>query len=420
MTFTALHRYLGDPPGPLTDDMIERAISQGLCERDDLDWKSELPPLGAIPNSDFPKDIAAMANSGGGTLVFGVTESQKAAVGRKDTGELSENYERSLRSAAVTAISPPIFGLDVAQLGEPGNQCVVVVIPPSVDGPHLIYKREYFAAPIRNDADTVWMKERQIEALYRARFDERRRSAEVLEKIYFESATIRSPESPAWIVAVAHPRLPLTVTNRPDQTTARMAFEEAGKNALDYVGRDVLHPLENVDWSSPRIGLRRWTARPMMDGDSQRWKEAWISIHDDGSVSLAAAVGGRPRSRTECNDRHIVGSGDVEVAIADFMGLIRETSNRTGLGEYEVKVGFEWDNTARLEIWTTDGSRGAYPGGGAYSGTTIPLAQYTPVEVTVRANADGHDFYQQVHNLALDCVNQGGIAHVQTMRPPKE
>lgn len=67
MTFTALHRHLGDPPGPLTDAMVDRAIGQGLRETDDLDWKSELPPLGAIPSSDFPKDVAAMANSGGGT-----------------------------------------------------------------------------------------------------------------------------------------------------------------------------------------------------------------------------------------------------------------------------------------------------------------------------------------------------------------
>ncbi len=91
-----------------------------------------------------------MANSGGGVLVFGVTESQKAATGRKDTEERGERYESALSSAAVTAISPPVFGLEIVQLGAPGNQCVVVVIPPSVDGPPLIYKNEYFGAPLRN------------------------------------------------------------------------------------------------------------------------------------------------------------------------------------------------------------------------------------------------------------------------------
>jgi len=43
----------------------------------------------------------------------------------------------------------------------------------------------------------------------------------------------------------------------------------------------------------------------------------------------------------------------------------------------------------------------------------------TPVEVTVRADADARDFFQQVHDLALDCVNQGGIANVQTISPPR-
>lgn len=413
MTFTALHRYLGDAPGPLTDDMLGRAIAQGLHESDDLDWKSDLPPLGAIASSDFPKDVAAMANSGGGTLVFGMTEEQKAATGRKDVGDLTERYESALRSAAVTAISPPVFGLDVVQLGEAGNRCVVVVIPASVDGPHLIYKNDFFGAPLRNNADTVWMKERQVEAMYRARFDERRRSTEVLDTLYAEAAAMRSDDSPAWIVAVAHARLPSGLAQRPDQTVARVAFEEAFKHALVYVGRGSLHPLDNVDRDNPRPGLRRWTARPMIDGSSQRWKEGWISIHDDGSVSLAAAAGGHRRSSTDYNDGHVVESRDIEVAIADFMGLIREASDRLGLGEYEVKVGFEWNKTDRLQIWTTDGM--SY----TFTGSTIPLAQYTPVEVTVRADADATDFYQQVHDLALDCVNQGGIAYVRTISPPQ-
>lgn len=413
MTFTALHRYLGDAPGPITGEMIDRAVAQGLRETDDLDWKSELPPLGMIVNSDFPKDVAAMANSGGGTLVFGVTEKEKAAVGRKDVGGLHEGYERALRSAAVTAISPPIFGLEVLQVGDLGNQCVVVVIPPSPDGPHLIYKNDYFAAPLRNNADTVWMKERQVEAMYRARFDERRRATEALDKLYAEVAAMRSADAPAWIVAVAHPRLPSTPWKRLDQTRARMALEEAGKNALVYVGRGSRHPLEDTDRANPRPGLRRWTSRPMIDGDSQRWREAWISIHDNGSVSLAAAVGGHHRSATEYNEDHVVESRDVEVAIADFMGLIREAGERLPRSEYEVKVGFEWNKAERLQIWTTDGAFSSY------TGSTIPLAQYTPVEVTIRADADATDYFWQVHDLALDCVNQGGIASVGTIAPPQ-
>ncbi|MDT0551498.1 AlbA family DNA-binding domain-containing protein, partial [Streptomyces lonegramiae] len=121
-------------------------MAAGSPETDDLDWKSELPPAKGLSQTDFPKDVAAMANSGGGVIVYGVTEWQKAATGRVDVGEFDEAYERSLRSAAITAISPPVFGLAVQALGDEGRRAVVVVVPASVDGPHMIYRNEYFGA----------------------------------------------------------------------------------------------------------------------------------------------------------------------------------------------------------------------------------------------------------------------------------
>jgi hypothetical protein len=101
-------------------------------------------------------------------------------------------------------------------------------------------------------------------------------------------------------------------------------------------------------------------------------------------------------SHTAYNDDHVVESRAVEVPIADFMGLIREASERLALGEYEVKIGFEWNQAERLEIWTTDSTFGSD------NRSTIPLAQYTPIEMTVQADADSLDFYWQVHDLALD------------------
>ena len=107
MNFTALHRAAGAGPGPLTEALLDAAVAVGAVETSDLDWKSELPPAKGLPQTDFPKDVAAMANSGGGVIVFGVRESQKAATERVDVGECDEAYERTLRSAAITAISPP-------------------------------------------------------------------------------------------------------------------------------------------------------------------------------------------------------------------------------------------------------------------------------------------------------------------------
>ena len=176
MTFTPLHQAVGAQPGPITSDMIDELISQAVEEGDDLDFKKTVPRQKDLAQSDLAKDIAAFANSGGGVLVFGMAEDGRRAIERVDVGEVGESYERTLRSVAVSHIHPPVFGLDVVQVGEDGQRALVVVVPASLDGPHLIYRGEHFGAPIRNHADTVWMRERQLEQMYRARFDTRSRA----------------------------------------------------------------------------------------------------------------------------------------------------------------------------------------------------------------------------------------------------
>ena len=412
MSFTALHRALGVAPGPLTDELLDAAVAAGVTETNDLDWKSELPPAKGLPQTDFPKDVAAMANSGGGVIVFGVRESQKAATGRVDVGEFDEGYERSLRSAAITAVSPPVFGLNVHRLGDEGNRAVVVEVPASIDGPHLIYKNEYFGAPMRNDSDTVWMKERQIEAMYRARFEERRHATEALD-VFFTEASGRPRHRQA---GMAHRRRPSRASLASEigltRDGARDVLSKTESLALTYAGRGGIHPLESVDRLNPRPGLRRWVAVNTATGERSKWKEAWASIHHDGSVTLAAAVGGHRISSDGYSEGWQVESSAIECAIADLMALIRATAEATDNDEYDVRVGIDWAGEQPLTILTTDNH------GFTYDGVSTPLHRYTPVETTVNAVEPASDFHWHVHDLAQDCVNQGGISNLMMIRPP--
>jgi len=413
MSFTALHRVIGHGPGPLTDELLDAAIAAGATESDDLDWKSELPPQKGLPQTDFPKDVAAMANSGGGVIVFGVRERQKAATERVDIGDFDEGYERSLRSVAITAITPPVFGLNVHRLGSAaGGRSVVVEVPASVDGPHLIYKGDYFGAPIRNDADTVWMKERQIESMYRARLDERRHATEVLNMLYAEAAAGRDSETRAWLIAIAHPRLP-RVGSRLTRDEARAVLTKTERLALSYATRGGIHPLESVDCYNPRPGLRRWLAVNSATAERAIWKEAWVSIHHDGSVTMAAAVGGHLMSSGEYFDGWQVQSTAIECAVADLMALVRTTAAATGSDEYDIRVGIDWTGQQPLSISTIDQF------GRSYDGVSVPLRRYTPVELTVNAAEPDLDFYWHVHDLAQDCVNQGGVSNLQLIHPPE-
>jgi len=391
--------------------MIDAAVAVGLAETDDLDWKDRLPPTKALNETDFPKDVAAMANSGGGTLVYGVEESGKKATTRRPVGVLTEVHERTLRAAAFNAVSPPVFGLEIHRIGEPGNEVVAVVVPPSIDGPHLIYREKYFGAPIRNDADTEWMKERQIEQLYRARFDERSRSDSALVSLYAEAVAGRNVQYRAWLIAVARPRVPFTPRSRPTRDDARKMIAEAERSTLTWVGRAGIHPIESVTRKSPRPGLRRWNFVDTTTGES-KWRESWMAVHHDASVSLVTAIGGQRSSWHAELTGWQIDSAAIEAAVSDFMALVRAVGDHHGIGEYEARVGIEHASESPMLIETVDGN------GRHFNASTIPLAVFTPVTATVLTDASPLDFYWQVHDLAEDCINEGGISAVRLISPP--
>lgn len=412
MNFTPLHRELGIPPAPLTDEILSNAVEARVTETYDLDWKSQLAPIKGLPQSDVPKDVAAMANSGGGMIVYGVEENEKAASGRCDAGEFTERYERAFRSAAVTAISPPLFGLEVQLLGT-NPRAVAVVVPASVDGPHLIYKNDFFGAPIRNDADTAWMKERQIEAMYRARFDERRRSTDALDSLFAEAAESHNASRQAWLIAVAHPRIPGALT-RLSRDEAREIFDHARSTTLRYSDRTGMHPLENVDSSNPRPGLRRWLAPNSASGDGEKWKESWATVHHDGSVTIAAAIGGHRKSMDGYYEGWEIEGRGVECAVADFMSLVRVAATAMHQEEFDVRIGIEWGGEQTLRILTVDSS------GHTYDGNSTPLQRFTSVRSTVSMSALDADFHRQIYELAEDCVNQGGVTYLHAIKAPEQ
>ena len=57
MDFTPLHRGLGLPPSILTDEILDAAVAAGVAETDDLDWKSELPPVKDSRRLTFRKTL---------------------------------------------------------------------------------------------------------------------------------------------------------------------------------------------------------------------------------------------------------------------------------------------------------------------------------------------------------------------------
>ncbi|RJN32286.1 ATP-binding protein [Nesterenkonia natronophila] len=375
-------------------------------ETDDLDWKTKLPPRKNLAQNDFPKDVAAMANAGGGVIIYGVEEVQKAATRRTDAGELGEIHERALRSAAYTAISPPVMGLKIYRLGDEGHRAVIVEIPASTEGPHLIYRQDLFGAPKRNDADTVWMREREIEVAYRARFEERRRGDEALAGLYDEAAAGRGDDR-AWLIAVARPRFPHI-----GAPIARHAigdlFNRISTAAPTWSTNQVTHPISKCDFFAPRPGLRRWVAPDRGTRDN---RETWASVHHDGSATLVTTAGGH--SRREGNfEPHQIESSAIELGVVDFLALAWSTAEKYGLDEYDVRMGLVWSGKEPLRVWTVDSV------GDLTDQYSTPLWRYTPVDATLNLQTTLEDFQSDVYEFAVTCVNQTGLRGLRWTRSP--
>ncbi|MFJ7258210.1 helix-turn-helix domain-containing protein [Streptomyces sp. NPDC098085] len=81
-SWTRLHEHLGAAPGPLDFDMIRQAAADALAESDDLDWKEQLPqPPRDGRWNELANDVAAMADTRGGLLIFGVRDKTCDLVG---------------------------------------------------------------------------------------------------------------------------------------------------------------------------------------------------------------------------------------------------------------------------------------------------------------------------------------------------
>ncbi len=410
MLYTPLHRILGEPPGPLSETMIDAAIEQGIEESSELDWKARLPEQRAFKLSDHVKDIAAFSNAGGGILVFGVIDTQARATSRSDAGDCDENYERTIQQTCMTAITPPVFGVTVHRVGVKPTRAVAIVVPPSIDGPHLIYKGENFGAPVRVGADTHWMREREIEAAYRSRFAAAQRAQRELALQYDEMTQAFDADECAVFVAVARPRSTTPSPKRRLMMDAAIIMSNAKEIADGWLREGAgYHPLEDLSPFESRPGLRSWVAR----SQGAPWRDARAAVSDDGSVSLAWRAGGH---RFGAQGEHLqpwqVSVRALEGFAASTFALVRSIAQAQPLGDMDVQIGVEWVPSLvfnhRLEFMRDDGYAGAHRRG--------PLgAGFRPVAATVDPSSSDDDFRATVRDVATDCVNQVGFRALQTL-----
>lgn len=224
--FTPIHRALGLEPGNLTLEIIKKAIEEGLEETSDLDWKKKF--YGTQNNAameEVAKDIAAMANSGGGWIVFGIKEDgENNAASSVNPIQWSADNERQIRNIAYSKIGPPVGDIEFFKIlcGENPDEGYIVLmhIPDSVNAPHFARKGDdAFRAPRRNGPHTVFMTERDIERGFRERFQRGVEQEKTLQGYFEQAADALNPEEGVFLAIAAVPVTPKISAGPVDRKT---------------------------------------------------------------------------------------------------------------------------------------------------------------------------------------------------------
>lgn len=410
--YTALHRALGLEPCPLTIEMIRKAVHERVTEREDLDWKKTLPKHPGPWVEEFSKDIAAMANAGGGMIVYGVAESGAQAAELSGVGEITDDLLRELRGAAFSGITPPVIGIQTIILKDENASILAILIPPSEDSPHLIFRQDLFGAPLRLGTRTGWMGERLIEAGYRRRFADRDRRSDGLEDLFDEIIEPFREAPRVWMVAVASP----SVTVRPKriglESARRIFFDAENNTPLPLSGMSPLGLLRR--WmQDPVLGLRRWTVQSN-HFDAGQVYGCRMSMHFDGAVTAAMAVGG-DRMTDNRDEVHI---DDLESVLIDIAGLASSASRELSIaGHYSIKTSLVWQGTDPISLRAPAPDQGF---AGIYEPEPRPLTRCVPVTGVVFTDQGSEAVLEGLREVALDLLSQAGSDAVQLLKQPKD
>ena len=414
--FTPIHRALGLEPGNLTLELIEKAIEAGLEETADFDMKRVVPDLKADKSKqEVAKDIAAMANSGGGWIIYGVGEGVTGIAGSIHPCEWEAKEEQQMLTIAYTKIDPPVVGLEFNKIscGEnPDEKYLVLMhIPDSADAPHFARaEKNNFSAPRRNGPHTNPMTYRDIERGFRERFQRGVEQEKTLQGYFEQAAEALNPEQGVFLAIVAVPVTPkISAAPVSEETMYQYANQMLNPGFLHNFER-TMHEIGFPPNPEVKKGYRRWLVRTNVNSKVQYRKY----FCDDGSMLVSYQLGhikrGNKLFHDESKKNHCL-SKHIEFVIADFMSLLRSYSQGHKVyGTYRIRAGLVGSSDSPITIRTMSNFNEVLEE--SYS---EPIKRFQPVSTFIDPLAPLEDILPPLRALALDIVNQGGIQNLQVI-----
>lgn len=415
--FTPIHRALGLEAGNPTIELIQQAVDHGVEETSDLDWKQvAYDPRNPHWDEEAAKDIAAMANSGGGWIVFGVKEhGDKNAASEVAPITWSAAEQQRILRTAYAKIGPPVVGLDFYEIPcdeEADGSVVMMRVPDSADAPHFARKGDdAFVAPRRNGPHTVYMSDREIERGFRERFqyaDDRER---FLQDRFERACEALRPEDGVFLAVAAVPFEP--VSGRAPSAADQVLQYASAPHIPELYRRDEMH----YWWGTGRItkGLRQWVLR----GRAGEWGQNRKCLYDDATVVGSYRITLQEAQQTqETAGDDLVNhcqSSDIEAVVIDFITLLRgHAKERQAHGGFRIRAGLVGVAEKPMYIRTTETRSDRL----LDTEFGEPIVRFQPITTEFDPLAAIEELLPIINDLARDLINQGGVQYLRVLAEP--
>lgn len=119
---------------------IQSLKDNGVRESRELDYKQAYSLKDDSQKKEFARDVAALANTMGGDLIFGVEETDGVPSAIPGIPLISEDDERlRIENLLTSAISPRLSGLGFKQISLSADRGIFIVrVPRSLNAPHMV------------------------------------------------------------------------------------------------------------------------------------------------------------------------------------------------------------------------------------------------------------------------------------------
>lgn len=323
----------------IDESYLDSLVRDECPESDTLEFKAVPPGTSDNDKREFMKDVCALANAGGGDIIYGIEERDGAASQLKPiTQEAQDALQRRL-SQVLDTIDPRITGIEFVHVPASSGYVAVLRVPGSFDAPHSVRNGPWRRYVMRSGTTTSDLSMDQLRAVFG-------RTAALIDqaRAFFDSRVLSISSGKSWRPLVRAPLAGVYV------------IPFAGLSGKLHIDLKALYN----DYTRFLFSFHRWgngMSRTMnLDGlvvhpgDTSREIAGYRLAHRNGALEAVQVIGGDVDGRVIINPM---------AATATYLDMV------TNFLQITVGLGMTGPATIRCALFNANGAE--FSGGGQWS-----------------------------------------------------